>query len=88
MTDAADRLEAMAARIRANKDDEFAGCVVVIPPQADEQRQGGDSGDAIEILLIDPARDAVNFWSTAKAKLELTYQAFLNQHQRPPLGFR
>jgi hypothetical protein len=86
MTDAADRLEAMAARIRANKDDEFAGAICIIPPQSDDPH--GSDSETIELLLIDPKRDQANFWSTAKAKLEVAITNFQLQHQRPNLGFR
>lgn len=85
MTDAADRLEAMAKRIRANNPSEFAGCVVVIPPASDDPQSDTES---IELLLIDPRRDQANFWSTAKAKLEVAVTQFQLQHTRPNLGFR
>jgi hypothetical protein len=84
MSDAADRLEAMAKRIRANKDDEFAGCICILPPASDD----GRTGESIELLLIDPKRDPVNFWSTARGKLEIAANEFQMQNQRPNLGFR
>jgi hypothetical protein len=84
MTDAADRLMAMAARIKANNPDEFAGCIVIIPPVS----QDGRAGESIELLLIDPKRDPANFWSTVKAKAEIGEAEFVQAHQRPNLGFR
>ena len=77
-------LEAMAQRIRANKVDEFGGVVLIIPPPSDDAR----SGEPIELLLIDPKRDPANFWSTARAKLEIGANEFQMNNQRPNLGFR
>jgi hypothetical protein len=80
----AEKLEAMAKRIRDNAPEEFAGCIVIIPPASDD----GRAGDAVELLLIDPKRDPANFWSTVKAKAEIGEAEFVQSHQRPNLGFR
>lgn len=84
MIDPAKVLEDMATRVRANNPAEFAGCIVIIPPATDD----GRGGDTIELLLIDPKRDPANFWSTVKAKAEISEAEFVQNHTRPNLGFR
>jgi hypothetical protein len=84
MHDAAERLVAMAERIRHNAEEEFAGCLVVLPPEG----VNGQGGEAIELLLIDPKRDAVNFWSTVRAKVEIGERTFQAQIEQGHLGFR
>src|SRR5262249_2631990 len=66
MSAAAQLLRAMADRIERNSEEEFAGCFVVIPPQTAD----GRGGDTVEFLLIDPIRDASNFWTAAAYKLD------------------
>lgn len=83
-TDPATMLENMAARIRANKVDEFGGVILIIPPLSDD----GRAGEPIELLLIDPKRDPANFWSTARAKLEIGANEFQMNNSRPNMGFR
>lgn len=84
MNDPAEKLDAMAKRIRDNDPNEFGGCILIIPPTSDD----GRTGEPIELLLIDPKRDPANFWSTARAKLEIAANEFAMQNQRPNLGFR
>lgn len=84
MTDPATALETMAQRVRANKADEFAGCIVIIPPETAD----GKGGETIELLLIDPKRDPASFWSTVKAKAEIAEAEFVQNNSRPQLGFR
>lgn len=82
--DPAKMLEAMATRVRNNGPEEFGGVILIIPPPSDD----GRAGEPIELLLIDPKRDPANFWSTARAKLEIAANDFQMQNQRPNLGFR
>ena len=84
MRDAAERLIAMAERIRKNDMDEFCGCIVVLPPTP----QNGDGGDPIEILLIDPRKDPRNFWATAKAEVELGEYHWKERADQAQRGFR
>jgi hypothetical protein len=80
--DPAQLFEDMANRIRRNDPGEFAGCMLIVPPSS----QDGRTGEPIELLLIDPKRDAVNFWSTAKSKTAIAADEFVQQHNVPPLG--
>ena len=64
MAGPADILRAMADRIERNDPDDFAGCVVVIPPQGRDRDI--DSGNTVELLLIDPDQDLGHFRSMAK----------------------
>lgn len=84
MSAPAELLRAMAKRIEANAEDEFAGCFVVIPPQT----QDGRTGDTLEILLIDPQRDPRNFWGTVKTKVEIAHHEFTQNYETPQLGYR
>jgi hypothetical protein len=68
-------LRAMADRIERNHEDEFAGCIVVIPPPSDN----GDDPH-LEILLIDPAQDVANFWSNAQGKVNGTAEDWKNRN--------
>ena len=87
MMDAAERLITMAERIRRNAPEEFAGCVVVLPPEGEN---GQAAGDPIEILLIDPKQDrrGRNFWATAKAEVELGEHHYNQQQDQAQRGFR
>ncbi len=84
MTAPAELLRAMAARIERNSEDEFAGCIVVLPPPMPD----GRGGDTIEILLIDPKLNARNFWATAKAEVEIAEHNFNEANSTPHLGYR
>jgi len=84
MRDAPERLIAMAERIRRNAPEEFSGCIVVLPPEG----VNGQGGDPIEILLIDPTKNARNFWATAKAEVEIAEHKFNQQNEQQHLGFR
>lgn len=78
----ADLLRAMADRIERNDPEDFAGCMVIVPPETND----GYGGDAVEILLIDPARDIANFWSTVTAKVRIENDKFVSAQNVPPLG--
>jgi hypothetical protein len=84
MSAPAELLRAMAARIERNSEDEFAGCIVVLPPVMLD----GRGGEPIEILLIDPTRNARNFWATAKAEVEIAEHNFNEANSTPHLGYR
>lgn len=62
MTDQnADVFREMASRIERNASEDFGGAAVIIPPD----------GEAVEVLLLDSKRDASQFWSTVKTRVEL-----------------
>lgn len=84
MSAPAEMLRAMATRIERNSEDEFAGCIVVIPPLSHD----GSRGTPIEILLIDPKLNARNFWATAKAEVEIAEHNFNEANSTPHLGYR
>ena len=76
-------LSQMIRRVQATADQDFGGIVMVIPPQGDAH----DQDQPIQILLVDPQRDIANFWSTAKAKIDVAVAEFQMQQQRPNMGF-
>lgn len=84
MSAPAELLRAMADRIDRNAEDEFAGCIVVIPPPTPD----GRSGETLEIVMIDPQRDPANFWTMAAWKLDVAVSNFKGIQSTPPLGFR
>jgi hypothetical protein len=57
----------MAARIERNEASEFAGALLVVPPEG---------GEMIAILLVDPQRDMAHFWSTVAAKVTIAAREF------------
>ena len=82
MNGPAELLRAMASRIERNAEEEFAGCLIVIPPQTPD----GRGGETLELLFIDPQRDPRNFWTAAQYKLDLSYKAFQDVNTMPQLG--
>ena len=85
MRDAAERLITMAERIRRNAPEDFAGCIVVLPPEVN----GQVAGEPIEILLIDPKADTGrNFWATAKSEVEIGQYNFNQREEAAQRGFR
>ena len=84
MSAPAELLRAVADRIERNREDEFAGCIIVIPPLTPD----GRSGDTLEIVMIDPDRDAANFWTMAAWKLDVAVTRFKEIHSTPNLGYR
>lgn len=79
MADPAELFRAMADRIGRNDPAEFAGAILIVPPDSAD----GRGGEAIELLLIDPKRDLANFWSTAKSKAAIAADEFVAQQQHP-----
>lgn len=63
---AAERFEAMAARIRHNADAKFGGACVIIPPE------GG--GEPIEVLLLDSSGNIAQFWSAVVSRSQSTME--------------
>lgn len=51
----------MAKRIERIEGTEFAGAVVVVPPD----------GEAIAFLLTDPRPDIAQFWGSTKSRIEV-----------------
>ena len=84
MSSPAEILREMADRIERNRENEFAGCFVVIPPQTPD----GRGGETLEILMIDPNQDPGNFWTQAAYKLDGAIGRFKTLHETPQLGYR
>lgn len=59
----AEPFKKMAQRIEHNADAGFGGACVIIPP--------AQSGDPIEVLLLDNAADPATFYSTVSTRLQL-----------------
>lgn len=80
MTDPAAAFREMAERIEKNDPAEFAGAILLVPPD----------GKPIEILLVDKSRDEAFFWATASSRIEIATAEF-GQRQRggqDPFGRR
>ena len=75
---AATILRRLADQIDKNDADSFGGVAVIVPPQ--------DAGAPIELLILDPARNAAQFYATIKTRLEAQLEDLQNQ-QRTAQGF-
>ena len=53
----------MATRIAHNVDTEFGGAVCIVPPK--------NSGDNIELLMLDAQGDPAQFWSTIATRIQI-----------------
>lgn len=73
-----DPFKKMAERIEHNADATFGGAVVIIPPL--------NGGDPIELLMLDSAGSAAQFWSTLKTRIQIVLDE-LEQKQRMTAGF-
>ena len=71
--------ETMAERIAKIPEHEFAGAVVILPPE----------GDPIAFLTTDPKPDMMQFWAAVKARVEIrAAEAIQNATQPNPQGWR
>lgn len=68
---------AMADRIEMNRDQPFAGAVVIVPP---------DGAKTIELLLLTEADQAM-FWSMIKTKAEIRMQELANEEAQRTTGW-
>lgn len=66
----------MAQRIEHNSDAKFGGAVVIVPPV----------GEQIELLMLDEAADAAQFWGTLKTRIQFALDK-LEEQQRTAQGF-
>lgn len=66
MSSPADLFRAMADRIEAMKPDEFAGAILIVPPETDAQ----DLPGPIEVLTIEAQPDIAHFWGGAKIRVD------------------
>lgn len=69
-------LKEMAERCSKNIDNDFAGTVVIFPPE----------GDAIAYIILDPKHSSAMFWSNIKVKAEIAL-AELDQQARQNAAF-
>jgi hypothetical protein len=68
----------MAERCDRNEEDEFGGCIVIIPPSSDQ-----GEAEPIAVLLVDPARNQATFWSTVKGTANNAADEWQAQQQMP-----
>lgn len=73
----ADLFRAMAGRIERNESDEFAGALLIVPP----------NGEPIEYLALNPKRDDAAFWGAVQAHVQRAI-AEIEEKQRNPFGGR
>jgi hypothetical protein len=59
---AADILRRLADQIDKNDNSTFGGVAVIVPPE--------NGGDPIEVLILDPKKNAAQFYATIKTRLE------------------
>ena len=81
----AEMLRRMADRIDRNDPDEFAGCLVIIPPEGGD---GVEGGDPVEILFINPVQDLALFWSTVKNRSAIAADEWVSAQQNQMGGYR
>ena len=74
----AEMLRAMAERIDRNDPDDFAGCILIIPPEGEA---GVDPGEPLEILMLDPARSVPAFWAAVKNRCSLAADEWVTAQQ-------
>jgi hypothetical protein len=80
MKSPADAFRDMAARIERNEASEFAGALLLVPP---------DGGDPVELLLVNPAHDLAFFWSTIHSKVQVAAREFEERaRSNDPFGRR
>lgn len=82
----AEILRAMADRVERNDPEEFAGCLIVIPPEGRDA--GVEPGEPIELLLIDPAQDLGHFWSMVKNQTRIASETWETNNQQPQGAYR
>lgn len=68
----------MAERIALNKDSNFGGAVVIVPPE--------NGGEPIELLILDLKADPAQFWATIKTRIDIKI-AELDEKQRTQQTF-
>jgi hypothetical protein len=73
MKSPADVFRDMAARIERNEVSEFAGALLLVPP---------DGGDPLEILLVKQTHDLALFWSTITAAVTIAAREFEERERR------
>jgi hypothetical protein len=73
VTAIADPFVAMAKRIEAIDPKEFAGAVVIVPPEG---------GPAVEFMLNDPQPNAAAFWAIAKTRVEVRVAEVVDEEER------
>ncbi len=72
-------LRRLADTIEKMDADAFGGVAAIVPPQ--------DGGDPIELLIVDPKKNAAQFYATIKTRLE-TQLDDLNTTMRSQQAFR
>lgn len=70
--DKAQFFDDMAERIRAQREGEFAGAVLIVPP--------GD-GEPMEFLSIERNPNAGHFWNAAKARMDIAHAELMERER-------
>lgn len=65
--------EDMAARIRAQREGEFAGAVLIVPP--------GDDAEPMDFLGIETRPSAAHFWNATKARIDIAHAEFAERER-------
>ena len=72
-------LRRVADQIDKLNADVFGGVAVIVPPQ--------DGGEPVEFLIIDPKKNAAQFYATVKTRIENQIGDLEGQQQQARAGF-
>lgn len=82
MSSKSEPFKEMAVRIERNVEGEFAGAIVIVPPD----------GDPISLALFDPKKDGLAFWALVRSKVEFEAEDYTQkkqaEHNAPNFGPR
>lgn len=86
----ADLFRAMADRIEAMKPEEFAGAILIVPPDPPPELQGSFRNDPVSVLSIEDRPSLDHFWGAAKLRVEGAVNVFLEElrKRQSGMGFR
>lgn len=66
----------MAERIGRMAEGDFAGAILVVPPD----------GEPVEMLVVDPKRNAGHFWMAAKSRVDAAFAEFTAKSREQQMG--
>lgn len=72
--------DSMAAKVRHNAENGFAGAFVIVPPVSDM------ASDPVEVLFLDASPNPAAFWGQIKARIDIVLVE-IEERQRRQQGF-
>ena len=76
MTDKGQLFREMAERIGRIADQDFAGAILVVPPE----------GEPVEMLVVDPKQNSGHFWMAAKSRVDAAFAEHTEQARMQQMG--